>query len=61
MALNICKDLEGQPVWLTRVDPQPDWGSRKVARRFRDLWEAADALKALSAAERHHAAVVPAD
>ncbi|MGO8918276.1 MAG: hypothetical protein ACLQJR_20445 [Stellaceae bacterium] len=61
MAVSIRKDLEGKLVWLTRVGPQPDWGSRKVARRFRDLWEAADALKALPPAERHRAAVVPAD
>jgi hypothetical protein len=44
MALNIRKHLEGRPVWLVRIAPQPNWGSRKVARRFPDLWAAADAL-----------------
>jgi hypothetical protein len=43
------------------IDPQPNWGSRKVARRFPDLWAAADALRALPEEDRHGAAVVPAD
>jgi hypothetical protein len=61
MALSIRKHLEGRPVWLARIDPQPNWGSRKVARRFPDLWAAADALRALPEEDRHGAAVVPAD
>jgi hypothetical protein len=61
MALKIRKDLEGRSVWLAWIGTQPRWGSRKVARRFRDLWAAADALKALPPEDRHGAAVVPAD
>lgn len=60
MALNIRKDIEGRPVWLTRLVPQPSWGARSLARRYRDLWEASDALRALPPVERKQAAVVPA-
>jgi hypothetical protein len=61
MALNIRKHLEGRPVWLVRIAPQPNWGSRKVARRFPDLWAAADALRTLPEEDRDVAAVVTAD